>query len=91
MGQVKVPGMRASAVGCGGNNGRGGAQVSWAWSQVLGFQAWLPFLNTTRWHRPGQPQGGKEWGFQLTLEAGRPHLPNEGEFFESQGCVPFLL
>lgn len=83
--------MRASAVGCGGNNCQGGAQVSWARSQALGFQARQPFLNTTRWHQPGWLQGGKEWGFQLTLEAGRPHLPNDGELFESQGCVPFLL
>lgn len=60
MGQVKVPGMRASAVGCGGNNCQGGAQVSWARSQVLGFQARRPFLNTTLASAGPGLQGEKE-------------------------------
>lgn len=43
-GTVKVPGMRALAVGCGGNY-QGGVKVIWAHSQVLSFQVGQPILN----------------------------------------------
>lgn len=65
MGQVKVPGMRASAVG--------GVKVIWAGSQVLSFQAGRPVINKACISPIPLLQGG-ESGFQLTLEEGRPHL-----------------
>lgn len=70
MGQVKVPGMRASAVGCEANPG---------WSQgylglfPLSFQVGQPILNKAC-ISPKSLLQGEESGFQLTLEEGEPHL-----------------
>lgn len=74
MGQVKVPGMRASAVGCRGNC-RGGVKVGWPHSQRSASRlAGRPTLNKAYVSPIPLLQGGKEPGFQLTLEEGKPHL-----------------
>lgn len=72
MGQVKVPGMRVSAMDCGGNcrveSRLSGPSPKCSASRPAipkqGLHQLIPLL-----------QGGKELGFQLTLEEGRPHLP----------------
>ena len=71
MGQVKVPGMRASAVGCGGNCQ--GGQGYLGPFLVLSFQAGRPILNKAHISPIPQLQGGKEPGFQLT--GGRQATP----------------
>lgn len=71
MGQVKVPGMRAPAVG--------GVKVIWAGSQVLSFQASWPILNNACVSPIPLLQGGKESGFQLTLRKAGHTFPNDRE------------
>lgn len=74
MGQIKVPGMRASATSCLGNC-QGGVKVIWAGSQVLSFQASRPILNKACISPIPLLQGG-ESGFQLVMEAGHT-FPND--------------